>query len=324
MVMNSFTDRTIRLHLVPLVGLLSLCLAWSCSVFADEVEDAAEEATYSRGANQCMVCHREGRDNAAHEIFFGQMGISDSQDSPFADGRHDCETCHGPSDSHRRRQPDGSRLSPAITFNEKTPVAKQNQVCMACHDNAGRMHWVGSMHEEEEVACSDCHEVHVARDPAFDKLAQQEKCFACHQRQRSDTFKNSSHPLRFGDMTCSDCHDPHDGVNDFMLVESNVNDTCYTCHAEKRGPYLWEHAPVSEDCGLCHNAHGSNHAALLTQRSPLLCQQCHSSSGHPSLAYTSESADDVFQQRFLLGRSCSNCHTQVHGSNHPSGVQLTR
>ena len=96
MVMNSFTDRTIRLHLVPLVGLLSLSLAWSGSVFADEVEDTAEEAEYSRGANQCMVCHREGRDNAAHEIFFGQMGISDSQDSPFADGRHDCETCHGP------------------------------------------------------------------------------------------------------------------------------------------------------------------------------------------------------------------------------------
>ena len=37
------------------------------------------------------------------------------------------------------------------------------------------------------LACADCHEVHAPRDPAFDKLAQQEKCFACHQRQRSDT-----------------------------------------------------------------------------------------------------------------------------------------
>jgi DmsE family decaheme c-type cytochrome len=322
--MNSFTGRTIRFHLASLIGLLALCLAWSGTVVADEVEEAAEEAKYSRGANQCMVCHREGRDNQAHEVFLTLMGVSDSEDSPFADGRRDCETCHGPSDSHRRRQADGSRLSPAITFNEKTPAAKQNQVCMACHEGGNRMHWLGSMHEEEEVACASCHEVHVQRDPMLDKLAQQDKCFACHQRARADTFKNSSHPLRFGDMTCSECHDPHNGVNDLMLVDANVNDTCYRCHAEKRGPFLWEHAPVSEDCTLCHNAHGSNHAALLTQRSPLLCQQCHASSGHPSVAYTSESPDDFIQQRFLLSRSCGNCHTQVHGSNHPSGVQLTR
>jgi DmsE family decaheme c-type cytochrome len=174
------------------------------------------------------------------------------------------------------------------------------------------------------VTCVGCHEVHAEKNPVLDKLAQQEKCFACHQRERSQTFKNSSHPLRFGEMACSDCHNPHAVNNDFMLVQANVNDTCYLCHAEKRGPFLWEHAPVSEDCTLCHNAHGSNHAALLKQRSPLLCQQCHSSSGHPSTAYTSDMTEDNFQQRFLLGRSCSNCHAQVHGSNHPSGVLLTR
>ena len=28
--------------------------------------------------------------------------------------------------------------------------------------------------------------------------------------------------------------------------------------------------------------------------------------------------------RFLLGSSCLNCHSQVHGSNHPSGVKLMR
>jgi predicted CXXCH cytochrome family protein len=87
---------------------------------------------------------------------------------------------------------------------------------------------------------------------------------------------------------------------------------------------LWEHAPVAEDCSNCHDAHGSNHAAMLKQRSPLLCQQCHMPSGHPSLAYGPESIEDDYRSRFLLGSSCSNCHTQVHGSNHPSGVSLTR
>jgi DmsE family decaheme c-type cytochrome len=125
-------------------------------------------------------------------------------------------------------------------------------------------------------------------------------------------------------MTCTDCHNPHDGSNDFLLARSTVNDTCYTCHAEKRGPFLWEHAPVTEDCTLCHNAHGSNHAALLKQRSPLLCQQCHSIALHPSAPYTTESVDNVWAQRFLLGKSCTNCHSQVHGSNHPSGVTITR
>ncbi|HEY5774960.1 MAG TPA: DmsE family decaheme c-type cytochrome [Xanthomonadales bacterium] len=294
---------------------------FSPAIGDEEVETQAE---YSDGARQCMTCHAEGRDKAAHEVFLTPMGISGAADSPFAEGSHDCETCHGPSASHRQKQPDGTRLSPAITFAKGTPVAPQNEICMGCHDDGTRIHWTGSVHDEEEVACVSCHEVHAAQDPVLDKLAQQEKCFSCHPRTRAETFRASSHPLRFGEMTCSDCHNAHDGSNDYLLARSNINDTCYTCHAEKRGPFLWEHAPVSEDCTLCHNPHGSNHAALLTQRPPLLCQQCHSPGGHSALAYTSETAENSFQQRFLLGQSCTNCHSQVHGSNHPSGVTELR
>ena len=300
-----------------------LVLTCFCSV-AFAAEDTEPAAKYSKGANQCMSCHKEGKEPAAHEVFLGKMGISGASKSPFAEGSHDCETCHGPSASHRRKQKDGSRLSPDVAFNESTPADKANEVCMSCHADSLAMHWPGSVHDEEEVACADCHVVHAERDPVFDKLAQQERCFACHQRTRSETFRASSHPLRFGAMTCSDCHNPHDGNNDFLLTQTTTNDTCYTCHAEKRGPFLWEHAPVSEDCALCHNPHGSNHAALLKQRSPLLCQQCHSPGAHPSTAYTTEVVENSFQQRFLLARSCQNCHSQVHGSNHPSGVTNTR
>lgn len=309
---------------ILIVFLALLCYA-GLAIGDEGVEAEAEaEAKYSKGANQCMACHREGRNPSAHEVFLSPMGISNSPDSPFADGRHDCETCHGPSDSHRKKQKDGTRLSPNVAFNETTPAAQVNEICLACHNDGNSMHWAGSVHEEEEVACSDCHEVHAMQDPIMDKMGQQEKCFACHQRTRAETFRASSHPLRTGQMTCSDCHNPHDGDNDRLLVQSTVNDTCYTCHAEKRGPYLWEHAPVTEDCALCHNPHGSNHPALLTQRPPLLCQQCHSPGGHPATAYTSEEADNSFQQRFMLSRSCTNCHSQVHGSNHPSGVSQNR
>jgi DmsE family decaheme c-type cytochrome len=300
------------------VFIFLLLLCFNCPVFAQE--EPAAEAEYSNGARQCMACHSENRNPSAHEIFLTPMGISNAEKSPFADGSRECETCHGPSASHRKKQKDGSRPSPAITFAKGTPAGPQNEICMGCHSDGNMIHWFGSVHEEEEVACASCHEVHAPQDAVKDKLAQQEKCFACHPRTRAQTFRSSSHPLRFGQMTCSDCHNPHSGANDYLLIRSTINDTCYTCHAEKRGPYLWEHAPVTEDCSLCHNSHGSNHAGMLKQRSPLLCQQCHSPGGHPATAYTSETAENSFQQRFLLAQSCNNCHSQVHGSNHPSGV----
>jgi hypothetical protein len=30
------------------------------------------------------------------------------------------------------------------------------------------------------------------------------------------------------------------------------------------------------------------------------------------------------QALFVFNRSCTNCHSQIHGSNHPSGVRWTR
>jgi DmsE family decaheme c-type cytochrome len=83
-----------------------------------------------------------------------------------------------------------------------------------------------------------------------------------------------------------------------MLSKPTVNQTCYSCHAEKRGPVLWEHAPVAEDCALCHSPHGSVRQALLVKTPPLLCQQCHSAAGHPSVARTAGPAGGRRQHRF--------------------------
>lgn len=278
----------------------------------------------SEGADSCLPCHGKGAPKSASGIFFTRHASRINPDAPFS--KQQCETCHGPGEDHIFGQQRGQNVPPLHTFGTRTetPVQTQNQVCLNCHENHGRLGWFGSRHETADLSCASCHQVHRQRDRVFDSLAQQEVCFECHPRRRSDTVKASSHPLRFGNMSCSDCHDPHNGDNDFLLQQSSVNDTCYTCHAEKRGPYLWEHAPASENCSLCHQPHGSNHPALLRKRPPLLCQQCHSPAGHPSTAFTSEVIGDDFSNRFMLGRACLNCHSQVHGSNHPSGVTLHR
>jgi DmsE family decaheme c-type cytochrome len=153
---------------------------------------------------------------------------------------------------------------------------------------------------------------------------QPEVCYDCHTQQRSQVLKPYAHPIAGGKMDCTSCHAPHGETTNNLLARQTVNDTCFECHAEKRGPFLWEHAPVVEDCGNCHTPHGSNHPGMLTVRGPLLCQSCHSQAGHPSVAYTAGGLADGSPSQFLLGQNCLNCHSQVHGSNHPSGSKLMR
>jgi DmsE family decaheme c-type cytochrome len=103
-----------------------------------------------------------------------------------------------------------------------------------------------------------------------------------------------------------------------MLKADSVNDLCYKCHAEKRGPYAFEHPPVPENCLLCHEIHGSNHGRLLARKVPLLCQNCHTVSGHPSRPNTNLSSfggPATAQKNKFFGRSCLNCHGNIHGSS---------
>jgi DmsE family decaheme c-type cytochrome len=134
-----------------------------------------------------------------------------------------------------------------------------------------------------------------------------------------------------------DCHNPHGTSGKKLLKADSVNDLCYTCHTEKRGPFIWEHAPVRENCMNCHSPHGSNQDKLLVQARPMLCQQCHSGQGNmghqmfggntlpgamtgliPPLTNASAGS------RRTMGRACQNCHTQIHGSNSTSGARFQR
>jgi DmsE family decaheme c-type cytochrome len=152
------------------------------------------------------------------------------------------------------------------------------------------------------------------------KPTQIETCGTCHLQKRAQQMRSSHMPLREGKMTCTSCHNPHGTVSQSLLKETSINDTCFTCHAEKRGPFLWQHAPQNESCMNCHDPHGSNHERMLKVAKPRLCQQCHNETQHPTNPY----GRDAASLKFVLGRQCLNCHVNIHGSNHPSGFAFTR
>jgi DmsE family decaheme c-type cytochrome len=271
------------------------------------------------GAETCKGCHQEAFDKFSHTRM-GRMFLFQARDEKERAG---CEGCHGPGRAHVEAG-GGKGKGGMITFakNDPTPIEKRNKICLGCHSKGARIFWKGSSHESRDVACTNCHRVmeNVSPKHQLTKLNEIETCGTCHLQKRAQQMRSSHMPLREGKMTCSSCHNPHGSVTPALLKEASLNDTCFTCHAEKRGPFLWNHQPVIESCTNCHEPHGSNHEAMLKLAKPRLCQQCHIESGHVSRPY----GRDTSSQKFVMGRSCNDCHVAVHGSNHPAGFRLTR
>jgi DmsE family decaheme c-type cytochrome len=277
----------------------------------------------------CTSCHDETDDFATLSIMKSKHAMVGDSRTPWADQA--CISCHGPSTDHMRSPSKGAdRASPDLVFGTKphsSPAAEQSATCNNCHENRARMHWKGSVHDRQDVSCSSCHNSHTGDDPVLSTATEHQVCLTCHTEKRADLHRTSNHPILEGQMGCSDCHNPHGSTGPSNLVGGTVNETCYNCHAEKRGPFLWEHGPVREDCTLCHKPHGSTQQAMLKSRAPWLCQECHMAQQHPSTAYSGSGlpgAATPSGAQQILGKNCLNCHSQIHGSNHPSGVRKTR
>jgi len=305
-----------------LVAVMAVGLCSLGSAIAAETVQSDTPAYNEKGAEGCLKCHDKP---PITYVLRTPHAMSADGRTPFAD--HACETCHGASPEHLIKPEEGQpRASTAIAFGKGShnSVQERNRVCLDCHDGGHQMNWRGSVHHVEEVACSSCHQVHVRKDPVLVKREQAEVCFECHTEQRAESHRPYRHPIREGLTACSDCHNSHGSSTQSQLAGMTVNETCYQCHAEKRGPFLFEHAPAQEDCTLCHNSHGSTERGMLRVRAPFLCQECHLAPYHSSSVYGGNRLSDPIGQRELLGRSCLSCHSQVHGSNHPSGVRAMR
>jgi DmsE family decaheme c-type cytochrome len=298
---------------------LLACLVLACGLAAPGL---AQDADGFVGEARCAACHRLEQEHWAHTVH-ARIFRSGAATAPAARG---CEACHGPGARHIRDVADPGAII-AFTRRRGASIEAQNAQCMQCHQGRGRMFWQGSIHESSRVACSDCHNP-MARLSESGLLARNsinETCFACHQQQRAEFRRRSRMPVPEGRMSCGDCHNPHGSVARGLLKADHVNQLCTACHAEKRGPFIWEHAPVRRNCLECHRPHGSSHESLLVTARPFLCQQCHSNVSHPARLLTrSNLPGGAVPDERAAGRSCSNCHSQIHGSNHPSGARFQR
>lgn len=300
-------------------GLSALLVLWMPSLaWAQQAPAKARPEGYA-GSASCNQCHKT-------EV--AQFTASDKGKALLAHPRnaHDslgCESCHGPSKRHG--DSGGEERGNMIVFGGKhpSPVAQRNANCLSCHQKTARMAWQGSAHESRSVACADCHTVmHPESERSLlKKPTVLSTCGSCHATQKNQQLRFSHMPLGQNKMECTSCHNPHGSPAPKLLLASSTNETCFTCHADKRGPFLWQHAPVVENCANCHDPHGSSHEKMLKLSRPRLCQQCHQSSGHPIAPRNPATPADY---QFLFNRQCSNCHFNIHGSNHPSGYAFTR
>jgi DmsE family decaheme c-type cytochrome len=300
-----------------------LCAGLPGALYAAEGGGQEYDDLALAGDNVCTRCH-DDEDNPA------LLKIGRTKHGTRADGRTPtCTSCHGESPTHVNK-PEGVvlRPRPEVDFGRDTitPVAERNAACLQCHQGGGRMLWPGSAHQIGNTACADCHDIHTDHDKVREKGDQPEVCISCHKDRRATFMRTSHHPVLEGQMKCSDCHNPHGSAGPKLMKRDTIVDTCYQCHMEKRGPFIWNHQPVTENCALCHNPHGANTRAMLRWRPPFLCQQCHEPTSHRGNIPTSDPSTGAFARgnQITFARACNNCHTNIHGGNSPTDSSRSR
>jgi len=265
------------------------------------------------GAGECTTCHAD----EARAYRAGPHGTAWDPRTPAA--ASGCETCHGPGEAHVADVGAPGRIRVFTKMNPRDVA----EFCMTCHNREEHAQWSGSMHDARAVSCVNCHSNHSAQSET--KLLKQPTitatCAQCHREKAAKLLGSSHMPVREGKLECTTCHNQHGSTNVRMLrVGNTINELCTSCHTEKRGPFLWEHPPVRESCVTCHDPHGSQNDRMLVAKVPYLCQRCHVATRHPASVYDVAGLSSVR----VVGRACVNCHSQIHGSNHPSGFRFHR
>ncbi len=259
------------------------------------------------GADTCQACHDE-----VFKKFEATPHWKTMLDTRGGPAKQGCEACHGPGKDHVEGAGDKTKI---LLFKQAS-AKKVSETCLTCHQY-GEEHsnFARASHRNNNVSCIDCHSVHHAKQKQFllAKATQNDLCYSCHQNVRPEFNKPFRHRVNEQLVKCSDCHNQHGGFQTRMARSTSAQDvSCFKCHAEKAGPFVFEHAPIkTEGCATCHSPHGSSNPRLLKRSNMnLLCLECHTlSSENAGVAIPS------FHNQTQKYQACTMCHSQIHGSN---------
>ena len=269
---------------------------------------SAQTGSYVGDDETCLGCH-EDQLLSPRQIH--------SRIRPFEVRGHTvgCEGCHGPGSLHMEE------TDPEV-IGRFAAGGLGDEACLECHTWKGLPEWHASTHASENVGCSDCHTIHTPTEA-------HDSCQTCHGDVVALFQLPSHHPVREGKMDCASCHNVHNAREGHLRTALRANDVCYSCHQDKEGPFIFEHAPVQEDCSLCHLPHGAVANNLLTANQPTLCLQCHEYHFHAGYRASEDHEVDIggFERENPHGprgmnmaftTNCTQCHSRIHGSDHPS------
>ena len=257
------------------------------------------------GSTTCRSCHEEiykGFEKTPHWKTTLKKHES---------GAEGCEACHGSGKAHVEAGGDKTKI---FRFGDADPAAASKR-CLSCHEY-GEEHanFARSQHNINQVSCVSCHSPHHAKEAQFLLVQKQPGlCFSCHTETKQDFSRPFRHRVEQGLVQCSDCHNQHGGFLTKQLRSTAAQDqVCFKCHADKAGPFSFEHEPVkTEGCEACHTPHGSTNPRLLKRASVnLLCLECHTltlDSGAPAIP--------SFHNQSQKYQACTMCHPTIHGSN---------
>lgn len=289
------------------LAVLGIFLAAFASGFALLAKAPPAQQKNYVGGDTCLACHD------IEEAFAKNPHYKSWKDESLPWDKRGCETCHGPGEAH---VDGGGDVAQIFRFTEASPQ-DISETCLDCHlkQNETMVNFLRNEHGLNTVACTECHTVHTpqkmegllkARTPAL--------CYDCHNEVRSQFNRPFRHKVNEGLMDCADCHNQHGGYSARQLRTSTGNDLpCYKCHADKQGPFVFEHAAVRvEGCAICHDPHGSSNPRLL-KRSEVrfLCLECHSA----TLGVLSPNAPGFHNLTQPGWQNCTTCHVEIHGSN---------
>jgi len=304
---------------VCLVLIFLLCFSQGPAKEEEKKPEKAKEG-YT-GVEPCQTCHAAAYEQLA-KTSMGKLFLNHPR---TADEKLGCETCHGPGSDHA--DSGGNKLESLLRFTKgsATPINVRNDACLKCHQKSERLFWEGSAHETNDVACTSCHVVHTG--PGITARAQlanitvEDTCLACHKEQVRAELKFSHHPLREGKMDCASCHNPHGTASPKMVKEISNKELCLSCHAQYRGPFVYQHPPAMEDCFNCHQPHGSSYPSMLKAPSIRLCRECHINFHNVSYQPAGPGSQ---RPNMMVGGGCLNCHRNIHGTNNIDGSLFFR